>query len=137
MMKYVALPGWSSIKGIALLRLLFIIVSLALFIEAALIIQVNHKLVRTAQGAEGTVTGLATYGLQPEVQFAIPGGAVVSFRQPNFVFGYSVNQKVPVIYNPSQITQASIDGFRALWLPPLALIAFAFVLFFLSREKTG
>src|SRR5262249_33106589 len=73
--------------------------------------------------AEGTVVAQAAKGrgFSPVVVFATPGGARVRYT-PGLSTNpprYTIGERLPVIYSPSDPSHAAIDEFWELWFAPL------------------
>ena len=114
----------------------FLIAGVGILIGAFSIYKNNIQL----NDSQGIVVKLRTTGwsnidpekmYQPMVEFTDDKGTLIQFYAATFSSPsrYSVNEKVPVIYNPESPEKAKIQSFISLWAIVPILVLFGLMMF--------
>ncbi len=73
----------------------------------------SYKFSHHSATTNGYVSKLNAGGSHPEITFTTKDGQTISYPQNGLIFGYKVNDKVEVLYNPNTPTEATIKSFGA------------------------
>ena len=94
---------------------LFISVGLILIIGDLAFGYKTLQFVKNASSAEGVVTKLYSGQYHPEVTFMTQDEKEIRYPQNGLIKGYSLGDKVTVLYESQNPQVACIDTFRAIW----------------------
>ncbi len=112
---------------------LFVLIGLGVLINGIFsVFKVRRQLAGSGKTAGivsgfGKIMGKSGYLYCPQVEFPVPNGQIFKFQSE---FGtqppsYQVGQRVPVVYNLINPSQAEIDSAMILWFVPGCLIVMA------------
>jgi hypothetical protein len=110
--------------------LLFLVLGLGLGAGAFVAFVRTRTFLATAYTTQGEVLALEAYQdkgggtlYRPVLRFRTHAGQETEFRSPegSSAPGFQVGQRIDVVYNPEEPSDARIQGFMQLWLPTLIL----------------
>lgn len=89
----------------------------------------TFQFTKNAASAEGVVSGLNYGASHPQIKFTAQDGREIQYAQNGLIGGYAVNERVKVLYEPQNPSNACVDSFGALWgFQTLALILGMFLI---------
>ena len=121
-------------KGGTVLEILIIVAGLAMLAKAFTTGATTYKLVNLAESADGVISGTANYGFTAYVQFAAEKGVIYVFTQTGFIHGRNVGDRVPVLYNPQDPSDATLNMSGAIWFWPIVYTMVAILLLLIGSH---
>ena len=123
--------------GRTLLSAVLILAGLGLIGAAGLSLKTSYRLVKQGESAQGKATGRSGFaGIHPEIEFGLPNGGKVGFRQGGIVFGLKAAQPVGILYLPADPAgSASVSTFGGIWGSAVFLAAIGLVVLLVGTKS--
>jgi Protein of unknown function (DUF3592) len=102
-------------------KVIFIYSGVILMLSSASWLGAVWRFTAKATSAQGVVIRLNHGGSHPQVRFITSTGQVVDYAQNGLIFGYRKGDKVEVLYDSIQPTDATVNSFGALWGFPIQI----------------